>query len=255
MLQRARLLPLLFVAGCLGTEIGNPDNDAPHGETPPPITDLRANPSRLALEASCPGGTERTSVLLTNAAEWDVDATAGGARGEEAYPSSFEVDRFGSRELVVVIPIPQDAGKTATGKVEVHHRREGVRDEPDQLLEIPWSASTGPSRPGATVLCGEEIDCVIADFGEIFAGAVWQTPLEVANDGCAPLRLQNIEPEVGEATVVGPALPVTIQPGERWRGRLELRPTAAGTQNGSVIVATDDPAKAEQRISWAAHVR
>jgi hypothetical protein len=255
MLRRARLLPLLFVTGCFGTEIGNPDNASPGSAPPPPITDLRASPSSLALEATCPGGTQRASVLLTNGAEWDVDATAGGTRGEEAYPSSFEVDRYGSRELVVVIPIPRDASAKASGKVQVHHRREGVRDEPDQLLEIPWSASTSTGGPAATVLCGEEIDCLAADFGQILVGAVWQTPFEVANDGCAPLHLARIETETGEARVVGPALPATVQPGERWRGRLELRPTSAGMQKGAVIVITDDAGRPEQRIGWTANAR
>ena len=251
-MERCKLLPLVaLLCACPGG--GVPDDPIIGTEVTNP--DLVSDPRELLLDPGCPGGTRRASVLLHNPVPWDIDAAAGGLRGEEAYPSSFEVDRFGSRELVVVIPIPADARGGASGAVQVRHRREGVRDAPDAVLEIPWSAATRAGGPEATVLCGEEIACAQVDFGAIFAGANWQMPLEIANDGCAPLRIERVEAEQGEASVAGPALPATLRPGERWRGRLVLEPTGAGLRSGTVVIATDDAEKPEQRVGWTADVR
>ncbi len=254
-----RLIPLLLttiLSGCLGTEVGNPDEDS-GGPKPEPIpSDLRALPAALTLESSCPGGTRRASLLLSNQTPFDVDAVAGGTRGEEAHPSSFEVDGYGTQELVAVIHLPENGVLSAEGKLVVDHRREGVRPggENDRRLEIPWSAPLGPRRPEATVLCGEAMPCALLSFGNVFTGAVWQMPLEVANDGCAPLRLERIVAEGDEVEIAGPALPLTLQAGERWQGRLLLRPAATGFRSGKVVVETDDDARPQQSIGWSAAV-
>lgn len=237
-----RLLPLLLsllLAACVGTDVGNPD--------------LEAEPGRLALAATCAGGTARASVLVRNAEVWDLEAVVRGGAGLEAYPSVFSLGPSQNLELVAVIHLPREAEKKARGKIVVEHRRIDSGEEVDPL-EIPWSAPVAPDAPRATSLCGEPIDCAFVDFGPVFVGATWQRPLEVVNDGCAPLVVEGIEVE-GDARVEGPALPTTLAPGERWSGALLIDPTAPGTSTGQVAISTDDPQRQVLTVGWTASVQ
>ena len=216
--------------------------------------DLIAWPQSLELEPACPGGVRRASLLLENRSRWDVDAMAGGTRGVEAYPSAIEVDGHGSSELAVVIHVPETTAGRVSGLIVVRHRREGASEESDPL-HVPWSADVVPGGAEATVLCGGVLPCDAIDFGPVFTGAVWARPIDVVNDGCAPLRVERVVAEGSEVEVAGPALPRTLQPGERWAGTLRLDPASAGTRQGTVVVETDDPARPQRQIGWTAAVR
>lgn len=234
----ASLLGPVLLVGCFGTEVGNPD--------------LVAKPKRLHLETACPGATRRASVLLVNRTEHPIDAAVGGTAGEEAYPSALEIEGHGSEEVILVIRMPKEAVSRASGTVQVHHRRARTWGE-ERLLEIPWSAPIRAGGPEATVLCGEAIDCLVADFGPVFVDATWGLPLEVANDGCAPLLLEQVEAEGAE--VSGPALPATVEPGSAWSGQLLIRPTAPGELQGKVTIRTGGDAAGFRQIPWKATVR
>ena len=241
-----RLLPLLFaplLAACTpqdGTDVDNPD--------------LVSRPERFALEGVCAGGRGRVALRLINRSGHGIDAVAGGSTGVEAHPSVFALEPYGERSIVAVIRLPDDAATRVKGEVQVQHRRMGATAD-SETLRIPWTAAVAAVRPAATVLCGAEIPCEAIEFGEIFAGATWQQPVEVANDGCAPLALEHIDVEGAFASIAGPELPSTLAPGERWHGRLLLRPEGAGRIEGNVVVATSDPERPTQRLPWRATVR
>jgi hypothetical protein len=254
MLRRHLLLLLvLAIAGC---DFGSGDPPTPPWDgTGIGTPDLVSDPDFLTLDPTCAGGTRRASLLLGNEAEWDVDAMAGGTAGVEAYPSTFEVAAHGASEMLVVIRVPETTAATVRGKIEVRHRREGLDEESDPLI-VPWSVDIVASKtPSATVLCGEVMSCTAIDFGSIFVGAVWQQPLEVVNDGCAPLRVERITLEGADMALAGPALPLILEAGDRWQGALLYEPGPQGARRGSVVVVTDDEGKPQQRILWSADVR
>lgn len=241
----ARLLLPLLLAGCLGTDVDNPDQK--RGED---SSILVAEPRSLALGPVCAGGTARRRVRIRNRSAMAVEAAAGGPDAE-AYPSIFALDGGGERTLAVVIRIPGEAREEAAGELFVHHVVPG--DDRERELVIPWRATIeGAQAPQAAILCGEEAPCEALRFGRIFVGPTWQIPLEVANDGCEPLTIAAVEAEGGGAWIAGPDRPAELAPGARWSGALLVRPDAAGTLAGEVIVRIDGATA--RRIPFSAEV-
>ncbi|HKE05470.1 MAG TPA: choice-of-anchor D domain-containing protein, partial [Blastocatellia bacterium] len=81
------------------------------------------------------------------------------------------------------------------------------------------------------------------NFGYAGPGATSERTLAVSNAGDAPLNITGATSNDPQFTVVSFTPPLTIAPGGQALITLRFTPTATGARNGSLTIASDDPAR------------
>jgi hypothetical protein len=89
------------------------------------------------------------------------------------------------------------------------------------------------------------------DFGSVPAGGGANLQLTFGNTGTAPLTVTALTVNNARFSVVSPAAPFTVAPGAQQDGTLRFSPTAAGAQQGSFTIVSNDPTRSRITVALA----
>jgi hypothetical protein len=88
-------------------------------------------------------------------------------------------------------------------------------------------------------------------FGTVSLGQRKDLTVTVRNSGGAPLTVSSLAADTPQFSVISPAPPLTLAPGEQQAVTVGFTAAVVGSQTGMLNIATDDPEQATVRISLA----
>lgn len=186
------------------------------------------------------GGTEETDVMVNlhrNSGRGSVTKDTIVTYSAVDRATGRRIDGFSFRDQV-----PSDMAGLATAKLllgsvefvgtaTIRARVGNVTGEED--IDIEASGR----QPDISVMPGRR------DFGSVMVGESSERTVTIRNEGSAPLTVRSLTCTGDGFTLVNPPpLPSSIAPGdERLILMIKFTPAAAGTQNGALMIASDDP--------------
>jgi hypothetical protein len=121
-------------------------------------------------------------------------------------------------------------------------------------------ASNDPSRPTATVSVSGtgsgtttavpaiDVSPASLDFGTVTVGQSKDLSLTVRNTGNAPLTINSVASSNPRFAVASPAVPFNVAAGSQQALTIRFSPTTAGSQTGTLTIASNDPARASLTV-------
>jgi len=153
----------------------------------------------------------------------------------------YDVSRPDAPRFIGAVRLTRDIGFAEKGRAPVTSRTLGVAAAGDVMFVGNWhiihAYQVRPERVAPNILLPEEINLV--DFGPVAPGASMRIPLEVTNQGTAPLTLLDASAE-NAAFLVEPR-EVRIAPGASASLSLTYTAPDAGTATSLLHLRSDDP--------------
>jgi len=277
------LLLALALAGCMGTDVGNPDaadrGNGGDGGGPggtggaggsggtggtggagaggtgggagqgPAVS---VAPEAIDFGVLCPGGIARAWIVVENEGETPVDVAIASASGELelSHDELLSLDPAHAAAIWAIAHTTGEmAGSSRSGTIDFTW---GGRDEG---VTLPWSLEVAEEDfARSQLLCSAHGPCEQLHFGGA-AGEAIDVPIQIANDGCADLTLTGFAfagdgplPELAEGD-----LPATVEPGSQWEGVIRFASPSEGTATGEIRLLTDE-ADPHPPVPWSAEI-
>ncbi|MBI3952132.1 MAG: choice-of-anchor D domain-containing protein, partial [Acidobacteria bacterium] len=140
------------------------------------------------------------------------------------------------------LPFTLNPGETATVTVRLTCTTPGTQSG---TISFVTSSFCGPFDLGTVSLTGfcvqisGEVTPQSIDFGDVCVGTTADQTFTVSNTGNRPFTITAINSNNAAFTIVGPALPITINPGETATVTVRLTCTTPGPQTGTISFTTD----------------
>ena len=122
----------------------------------------------------------------------------------------------------------------------------------DGQLNIDFNESTAFSKPIVSAIAvintapptpqpDIDVSPTVLDYGDVEINTSSDLNVTVSNVGTVDLEVTGLSTTNGVFTVISPAPPVTIAPGNSTLVTVRFSPTAAGAQSGDLQISSDDP--------------
>lgn len=204
--------------------------------TPPtPEPNIGVNPASVDFGAAETGTTvDRTlTVSNTGTAVLEVSSvtTSGGAFTVVGPATPFSVAAGGS----TTVTLRFTAGEIgpATGSLTI---TSNDPDEPSMLVPLSGTSTEPPPPPAPRI----EVRPLSLSFGEVTLGTTADRTVEVRNTGTANLQVSGLSTNNAAYSVVSPAMPATVAPGNAITVTVRFAPTAEQPESGDLTITSDD---------------
>ena len=145
----------------------------------------------------------------------------------------------GGRQPVIVRFTPTATGaQTATLTIVSNDPANGA-------AKVALTGGLNTSSPGATI----SVTPTSLAFGSVIAGQTKDLSLTVQNKGAAALSVASLSLGKGMFSVVSPSTPFNVAAGGQQSVKMRFSPTVAGSQSGTLAIASNDPSNPTVRVS------